>query len=87
MINFNDGWSSRNEYLQISKSEIKDLIKNIMKKNPYGVNATHGGLGLDQIKEIISYLMYVEDNSSVEITIDKEFDEYHLSLTINKKEK
>ena len=58
-----------------------------MKKNLYGVNTTHGGLGLDQIKEIISYLMHVEDNSSVEITIDKSFDEYHLSLTINKKEK
>ena len=71
----------------MSKSEIKELIKDIMKKNPYAVHATHGGLGLDQIKEIISYLMYVEDNSSVEITIDKEFDEYHLSLTVNKKEK
>lgn len=87
MINFAEGWGRENSYLQMSKSEIKDLIKDLMKDNPYSISSAHGGLGLRQVKEIISYLMYVEDNNSIQVTIDKSFDGYHLSLTVNKKEK
>ena len=69
------------------QSEIKDLIKDLMKDNPYSISSVHDGLGLRQVKEIISYLMYVEDNNSIQVTINKSFDGYHLSLTVNKKDK
>ena len=86
MINFSEGWSPNNN-LRMSKEQIKKLVESIMNKNPYSEGSFHGGLGLAQIKEIISYLMYTENNNLIKITIDKEFDEYHLSLTIDEKEK
>ena len=58
-----------------------------MKKNPYCTGSFHGGLGLTQIKEIINYLMFVEKNDTIRICIDKEYDQYHLSLTIESKYK
>jgi hypothetical protein len=57
-----------------------------MTKNPYSVGSAHRALSLSNVKEIINYLMYTENNDSIQITIDKELDGYHLSLTVNKKE-
>ena len=56
-----------------------------MTKNPYSIGSLHGGLGTSNIKEIINYLMYTENNDSIQITINKELDEYHLSITIDNK--
>ena len=36
--------------------------------------------------EIIKYLMFTEDNDSIQVIIDKELDGYHLALTVDKKE-
>tara|TARA_R110002167_G_scaffold38405_2_gene119596 strand:+ start:175 stop:444 length:270 start_codon:yes stop_codon:yes gene_type:complete len=85
MINFAEGWSPENEYLQMSKSEIKELIKELINSNPYSVGSFHGDLSLTNVKEIINYLMYTQNNDSIQITIDKESNKYHLSIMIDSK--
>ena len=45
MINFAEGWGfNEMSNLQMTKSEIKELIKDLMKKNPYSKGSFHGGL-------------------------------------------
>ena len=83
MINFAEGWG--NSYLRMNKSEIKELIEELMSNNPYSVGSFHGGLSLINVKELINYLMYTENNDSIQITIDKESNKYHLSIMIDSK--
>ena len=83
MINFAEGWGY--DHLLMNKSEIKELIKEIMSSKPYSIGSHHGNLSLTNVKEIINYLMYTENNDSIQITIDKESNKYHLSIMIDNK--
>ena len=86
MISFADG-SEGGHNIKLSKSQIKKLVDAVMETNPFGEGSRHGGLHPDHIKEIVNHIMFVENNSSVYIIVDKESDGFHLSLTIDRKEK
>jgi len=83
MISFN----SDNEPPPSSQEELKNLINETMEKfGVYSVGSTHGGLSPTSIQDIISFIMYSEDCSNLNITISKAEDDYHLNLSINKKD-
>ena len=86
MISFAEGegnWSS--DKLKLTQAQIKKLISAIVNESDYKENSQYGGLNSRHIKEIIDYLMFVENNNSIYIIIDKQKDGYHLSLTIDQK--
>jgi len=86
MISFAEGegnWSS--DKLKLTQAQIKKLISAIVNESDYKENSQYDGLNSKHIKEIIDYLMFVENNNSIYIIIDKEKDGYHLSLTIDQK--
>lgn len=70
----------------LNVKHFKALVKALSGADPYYSGSYHGGLHADGITEIIKHLMFVEDNESVQIIIDKEVDGYHLALTVDKKE-
>ena len=83
MINFSEDC---HEYG--SQKELKDLINEVIESlGKYSEGSTHGGLSPTMIQDIISILLYQEDNSSVSVKISKDIDEYHLYLEILNKEK
>lgn len=83
MINFSEDC---HEYS--SQEDLKDLINEVIEKlGNYSEGSTHGGLSPTMIQDIISILLYQEDNSSVSIKISKDIDDYHLYLEILNKEK
>ena len=86
MISFIEGDYSEGRAV-MSMAKIKKLVSEVMENNPFAEGTLHGGLHADHIKEIVNHLMFVEGNSSIQIIIDKEVDGYHLSLTVDKKEK
>ena len=84
MIAFNHGNSPDDEY-SISKDELKKIIKAVLAKKS-GISSTHShhsGLSPTQIEMIISHLMYTKGADSINLTINKEQDGYHLGLTIH----
>lgn len=85
MISFNEGYEPEN-YSKMPKSELESLIKALMGADPYYNGSYHGGLSPASLIEIIKYLMFTEDNDSIQVIIDKELDGYHLALTVDKKE-
>ena len=85
MICFNKGHSP-DEKFHLSAKKIEALVKALSGADPYYPGSYHEGLHPDGITEVIKRLMFVEDNESVQIIIDKEVDGYHLALTIDKKE-
>tara|TARA_R110000824_G_scaffold265390_1_gene454251 strand:- start:3424 stop:3687 length:264 start_codon:yes stop_codon:yes gene_type:complete len=85
MIAFNDGYEPQSSS-KMSKSELESLVKALMGADPYYNGSYHGGLSPASLIEIIKYLMFTEDNDSIQVIIDKELDGYHLALTVDKKE-
>ena len=85
MISFNDGYEPQGSS-KMSKRELESLIKALMGADPYYNGSYHGGLSPTSLIEIIKYLMFTEDNDSIQVIIDKELDGYHLALTVDKKE-
>ena len=82
MINFSEG---HHEYG--SQEELKQMINKIIDElGPYSEGSTHGGLSPSSIQDIISYILYQENNSSVTFKINKDIDDYHLSLEVINKE-
>ena len=90
MISFADGSESQsddNKYLEITKGAVKKLIQKLLAEDPYGEGSFHEKLSPTYIEEIITYLMYAENNDTIYLKIEKDLDEYHLNLTIGKKKK
>jgi len=85
MISFAEGWSSKSSIKEDLKQMIADILIN--KDKLYKVGSSHGGLHPTQVQDIIAYLMFQEENSSVQFTVSNEVDGYHLTLTIDKKQK
>ena len=84
MIAFREGQSPDEEY-SISKDQLKKIIKAVLAKKS-GVSSTHShhiGLSPTQIEMIISHLMYTKGANSINLTINKEEDGYHLGLTVH----
>ena len=84
MIAFRDG-QSPNEDHSISKDQLKKIIKAVLAKNS-GISSTyshHSGLSPTHLDMIISHLMYTKGADSINITINKEGDGYHLGLTVH----
>ena len=86
MIAFNEGHEPDSN-LRITKGELESLVKALIGEDPYAIGSCHGGLSPTSLVEIIKYLMFTEENDSIQIIIDKEVDGYHLALTIDKKDK
>ena len=80
MINFNEN------YHEYGSGELEKAIDEFL-KNPYKEGETYGGLGAQEIEQIIALLMYQEQNKVVAFTVGLEEDGYHLSLRIDKKVK
>jgi hypothetical protein len=85
MIAFNKGWSPSSFTSEDLKEILTDILSNKHKLHGSGVKC--GGLSPAQIQDIIAYLIYQEENSSIQFTVSVEEDNYHLSLSIDKKEK
>ena len=86
MISFAEG-SEGGRDIELSSSQLKKLVDAVMKGDPFAEGSRHGGLHPDYIKEIVNHLMFVEENHSIYIIVDKEADGFHLSVTIDRKEK
>jgi|TARA_B110000495_G_C22559169_1_gene337549 hypothetical protein len=86
MINFADGYGG-DDYVNLNKKAIKKIIQKILEEDPYPESSSHGGLNPEHIRDIVDYLMYVDNYESIQISIDKELDGYHLALTIDRKNK
>lgn len=83
MISFNRD----EEPYSSSQEELKELINETLEKlGKYSEGSTHGGLSPTALQDIIAFIMYSEDCSNVNITISKAEDDYHLNLSINKKD-
>ena len=84
MIAFNHGHSPDDEY-SISKDQLKKIIKSVLAKEgaTYATHSHHSGLTPTQIEMIISHLMYTKGAESINLTVNKEEDGYHLGLTVH----
>ena len=82
MIKINEDYS---EYKD--QSELKQILNDIIDlMGDYPKGSVHGGLSPVAIEKIIAYLMYSENNQSIDLNITKAEDEYHLNLTIKNKQ-
>ena len=84
MIAFRDGYSPDDEF-SIPKEKLKKIIKSALlkKASSPSVSSYYGNLSPTQIEAIISHLMYTKGADSINLTINKEQDGYHLGLTIH----
>ena len=84
MIAFREGQSPEEEY-SIPKEKLKEIIKSALlkKASSPSVSSYYGNLSPTQIEMIISHLMYTKAAESINITINKEHDGYHLGMTIH----
>ena len=82
MISFADGHGSEDE---VDLEALKQLLKNIADDGLYTAASKKEDLHPTDISKIISYLMYVQNNQRVELTVEKELDD-SLSLIIERKE-
>ena len=82
MISFADGYESEDE---VNLEALKQLLKNIADDGLYTAASKKEDLYPTDISKIISYLMYVQNNQRVELTVEKELDD-SLSLIIERKE-
>ena len=84
MIAFRDG-QSPDEGHSISKDQLKKIIKAMLAQKGVtpSTHSHHSGLSPTQIEMIISHLMYTKGASSINLTINKEEDGYHLGLTVH----
>ena len=84
MIAFREGQSPEEEY-SIPKEKLKEIIKSALlkKASSPSVSSYYGNLSPTQIEMIISHLMYTKAAESINITINKEDDGYHLGMTIH----
>jgi len=85
VIAFNKDWNPESFTRQDLKEILSDILAN--KDKAYQIGSSHGGLHPTQIQDIIAFLMFQEENSSVQFTVSTEADDYHLTLTIDKKQK
>jgi hypothetical protein len=83
VIAFKKGFAPEDDY-SISKGQLKKLVKALLaqKSNP-STHSYHGELTPSQVEMIISHLMYTKGADSINLTINKEEDGYHLGLTIH----
>lgn len=86
MINFSEEHQPE-EPFRLSKAKIAKLVEALAGQTPFYEGSYHQDLTPLHITEIIKHLMFAEGNQSIQIIIDKEPDQYHLALTIDKKEK
>ena len=71
-----------------TRSDLDQILDDILSnKGKFDEGVRVGGLHPTGIQDIIAFLMFEEDNSSIELIIKKEPDDYHLSLNINNKKK
>jgi|TARA_B110000495_G_scaffold195739_1_gene203662 hypothetical protein len=83
MINFSENY---HEYS--SKEDLRDLVDEIIEKiGEYHEGSVEGGFSPVMIQDIISELLYEENNKSITIKVSKASDNYHLHLEILNKEK
>tara|TARA_R100000664_G_C2676004_1_gene86027 strand:- start:302 stop:607 length:306 start_codon:yes stop_codon:yes gene_type:complete len=84
MIAFREGQSPDDEF-SIPKEKLKEIIKSALlkKASSPSVSSYYGNLSPTQIEMIISHLMYTKAAESINITINKEDDGYHLGMTIH----
>ena len=84
MIAFREGQSPDDEF-SIPKEKLKEIIKSALlkKSSSPSVSSYYGNLSPAQIEMMISHLMYTKDCESINITINKEEDGYHLGMTIH----
>ena len=82
MIKINEDYS---EYKD--QSELKQIVNDIIDlMGDYPKGSVHGGLSPVAIEKINAYLMYSENNESIDLNITKAEDEYHHNLTIKNKQ-
>lgn len=86
MISFSDG-NSPNDPPDFPKDKYLELIKAIFQTDPFYTGSYHGSLSPQQVGEILANIMYAQNYQSLDLTLEKEADGYHLGLTINKKDK
>ena len=86
MISLPEGTGGGRSDMISSPKGLEKLVKAILEDDPYAEASRHDGLSLSHLSEIITFLMYVENNKCLQVIIEKESDGYHLSLTIDKKE-
>lgn len=84
MIAFREGQSPDDEF-SIPKEKLKEIIKSALlkKASSPSVSSYYGNLSPTQIEMIISHLMYTKGANSINLTINKEEDGYHLGLTVH----
>tara|TARA_Y100000590_G_scaffold143436_2_gene164788 strand:+ start:52941 stop:53225 length:285 start_codon:yes stop_codon:yes gene_type:complete len=84
VIAFNKGY----ELSSFTSDDLKEILSKILaNKGKFNKGTTFGGLHPDQIQDVIAFLMFQEGNHSVQFTVSLEDDDYHLMLTIDKKQK
>jgi hypothetical protein len=57
-----------------------------LEKDPYEPGNTHGGAHPEFIVHIINNLLFNKQYRKINITVEKEFDNYHLKFTVNERE-
>ena len=83
VIAFRKGFAPDDDY-SISKGQLKKLVKALLaKKSNSSTPSYHGELTPSQVEMIISHLMYTKGADSINLTINKEEDGYHLGLTVH----
>ena len=86
MISFNKDYEpEKGQYFSTDK--IKELMDAVLGTDPFYGGSYHDSLQPAFIAEIISFIMYQQNHKSLHLIVNKETDGYHLSVTIDKKEK
>tara|TARA_R100000008_G_C3525857_1_gene136532 strand:- start:67 stop:315 length:249 start_codon:yes stop_codon:yes gene_type:complete len=68
-------------------SGYKKLLEAIFDADPYKVGNSYSGLNAEHITEIIKHILYAEKCNKVDFSVSLDDDGYHLTVTIDKKEK
>jgi len=85
MIAFKDG--DEFNIPHVERDKYIELLTTILGSDPFSIGSYHGALSSDFISEIINYIMIAQGYNSLNLTIEKEADGYHLGITIEGKGK
>tara|TARA_Y100000310_G_C20261025_1_gene613632 strand:+ start:233 stop:493 length:261 start_codon:yes stop_codon:yes gene_type:complete len=86
MIAFSHG-NDPDDPPDLSKEKYLELLKAILQTDPFYIGSYHGNLSPQQLGDILANVMYAQNYQSINVSIEKEADGYHLGLTIDKKSK
>ena len=78
--------SSSNEDDGVDYDDYLVKARRKLEKDPYEPGNTHGGAHPEFIVHIINNLLFNKQYRKINITIEKEFDNYHLLFTVNERE-